>query len=133
MKLFQIVLIFSYLDFFLVHGGISYLPRKIPLGEWLALDHTQTSETCDIECAKKCNQDFIYNKIRYTSKTSSYRSTNPCNAVIFDESNNICTRTWYTPAGPPAGKHTGLRVAWASSVLGHSFPWFAIDRNVRGS
>ena len=98
-----------------VHGGISYLPHKILLADWLGLNPIQTSERSAIECATGCNKLFKLDK--------------SCNAIIFDESNNICSKAAYV-LGPPDGENTGLRVAWASSVHGDHYTWFAIDRNL---
>ena len=111
MKLFCLYLKIHFLASVHVHGGVSYLKNKIPLADWLALKHTQTTETCDIECAKGCENLFHLDQ--------------SCNAIIFDESNNICTKTLYVASGP--AEPTGLRVAWASSA-GKRPAWFAIDR-----
>ena len=114
-------------------SGIDYAVQEIPLSAWLSLSHVQTVERGVLQCAKSCNDMF--------EKDQS------CNAVIFDESNDVCTRALYAPK--PA-EPTGLRTAWASIVNGNSwkecnaidgnpetifstkfgrqdFPWLAID------
>ena len=118
--------------------NIDYWPTKIPLSDWLAAPHVQTVEDCPIDCGEGCNKMF--------DKDLS------CNAIIFDESNNVCTRAFYSPGPPFDQRGTGLRVAWASSLYspgynekkaidgnhangffhsaaksGERFPWLAID------
>ena len=118
--------------------NIDYLKARIPLGDWLSLEHIQTVEECVLDCGELCNEMF-----------DTHQS---CNAIIFDESNNVCSRFLYVPQPPSELKGTGLRVAWASSLYSstyreqkaidgdlvngffHSreappekFPWLAID------
>ena len=44
-----------------------------------------------------------------------------CNSIIFDESNNVCTRAFYSPGPPFDQRGTGLRVAWASTIYSHGY------------
>ena len=116
--------------------NIDYWTSRIPLDYWLSLKHVTTVEESTLDCGEGCNQMFD--------------TDHSCNAFIFDESTNICTRALYTIEPPLELRGTGLRVAWASSIYGspyneeklmdrilenffHSaemleqFPWIAID------
>ena len=85
-----------------------FYPRKIPLSHWFSIRRIESVEKTRIDCGRLCF---------YSYATVS----NPCNALIFDTSNNVCTR---------ATSSTGLRVAWASSTRpgGGFYPFFAIDK-----
>ena len=93
---------------------IDYSIAKVPIAEWLEVALTPTVEECVIDCAEGCNK--------------MYEIDMSCNAVIYDESNNLCTRAAYVA---PPSEGTGLRIAWASSA--HLAAWFAIDRYLYGS
>jgi hypothetical protein len=95
---------------------IDYVSERIPLGDWIGMKLNQSVERSALECSIGCNNLFDLEM--------------SCNAIIFDASNNVCTRAWFI-TGPT--DDTGLRVAWASSVYTPLEAWFAIDRNVRGS
>ena len=95
---------------------IDYVSERIPLGDWIGMKLNQSVERSALECSIGCNNLFDLDM--------------SCNAIIFDASNNVCTRAWFI-TGPT--DDTGLRVAWASSVYSPLEAWFAIDRNVRGS
>ena len=96
--------------------NIDYLSERIPLVDWIGTKLNQSVERSALECAIVCNNLFDLDM--------------SCNAIIFDASNNVCTRAWFI-TGPT--EDTGLRVAWASSVHTSMSAWFAIDRNTRGS
>ena len=95
---------------------IDYLSERIPLGDWIGTTLNQSVERSALECAIVCNNMFDLDM--------------SCNAIIFDTSNNVCTRAWFI-TGPP--EYEDLRVAWASSVHTTMSVWFAIDRHIRGS
>ena len=103
LRMVPTILIFSTMISPSVRGeNIDYLPIKIPLSDWLTTTHVQTVENCVIDCGEGCNKMFDNDM--------------SCNAIIFDESNNVCTRALYAPGPPLDQRGTGLRVAWASSV-----------------
>ena len=58
-----------------------------------------------------------------------------CNALLYDWDSGLCSLGWWS--GATAAPHTGLRLAWASSVHpGHGDPlhaWYAIDNNLYGN
>ena len=88
-------------------------------------------EECSLDCGELCNHVF--------------ETDQSCNAYIFDESNNVCTRALYEAEPSLELKGTGLRVAWSSNSgtemsaidgnentlfqtgTSETLPWLAID------
>ena len=117
MKLFIFPVLFCALSPVVGDVHIDYLVARVPLAEWLDLNHVQTVEECAIDCGEACNNMFDRD--------------HSCNAIIFDESNDVCTRAFY---GQPSGtgiKKTGLRLAWASTVFSNN-PRFNEEKAIDG-
>ena len=96
---------------------ISYHAARVPLSEWLAATHTHSVEECDIECARGCN--------------TMWEKDFSCNAVIFDESSDDCTRALVLAPSPNTS--TGLRIAFTSDARNGHPPFFAINRRLDGT
>ena len=87
-----------------------YKKKIVSIAEWTISDKVQTKAISAAHCGVYCMKKYDKEK--------------SCTAIIFDESNSVCT------AASLAYFPTGLRLAWASSIYqGKTNAWFAIDRN----
>ena len=96
-----------------MHGNVLFEGKDVPKAEWLVSVNRNIVVRSPVECAIRCNK--------------MYEANMSCNSITFDNSDNICTLGWYQKS---PSREPGLRVAWASSVRGDNFPWYAIDKKI---
>lgn len=74
---------------------------------------------------------FDFSNILYLVPIQCTGWQGECNALLYDWDSQVCSlATW---SGTSAAPHSGLRVAWASSVHPDFTAWSAIDNNLFGS
>ena len=92
--------------------NLNFSNTSLLLAAWTNAEKVATQEDTLTECEYKCTSSAI------------------CSGATYNEDTKTCTLA-RVDTGP--SNYTGLRVAWASSVMEHQHAWFAVDGNLKGN